>query len=92
MSRHRHILQKRDCWDFDKILNSKTLREFDSHFTAPQFGYLDVLEYYKDAVVTQRINKFSIPVFGLNSADDPLQPGESKFMLIKKIALLKITE
>jgi abhydrolase domain-containing protein 1/3 len=58
------VLQVRDCWDFDKILGSRTLREFDAHFTAPQFGYESVLDYYKDAVVLGRVNQFSIPVFG----------------------------
>ena len=49
------------------------------YFSAPQFGYANVLEYYNDAVVSNRVNQFSIPVFGLNAIDDPLQPGESEF-------------
>lgn len=79
-SRHREVLQKRECWDFDKILASRTLAEFDSCFTSPQFGYANVQEYYKDAVITHRLNRLSLPVFSLNSTDDPIQPGEREFL------------
>jgi len=70
------VLESRDCWDFAKVLASKTLREFDHHFTAPQFGYESYAEYYKAATITPEIHKFSIPVVGLNAMDDPMQPGE----------------
>lgn len=52
------------------------LTEFDSCFTSVQFGYDSVQDYYDDANISNKLNQFSIPVFALNSADDPLQPGE----------------
>lgn len=54
----------------------KTLREFDHHFTAPQFGFESYEEYYKKACIAPDIDKFSIPIVGLNAIDDPMQPGE----------------
>ncbi|OXA58857.1 Abhydrolase domain-containing protein 1 [Folsomia candida] len=57
-----------------EILRSTNLREFDSHFTAPQFGFETVMDYYRSATVIDNVDKFTIPVFGLSSEDDPLQP------------------
>ena len=53
---------------------------FPDYFLAPQFGYANVLDYYTDALVSNRVSQFSIPVFGLSATDDPLQPGESEFI------------
>ncbi|CAL8148309.1 unnamed protein product [Orchesella dallaii] len=75
-SKYRSVLESRNCWDFEKVLGSKTLREFDHHFTAPQFGYESYEEYYKAAKIAPEIQKFSIPVIGLNARDDPMQPGD----------------
>lgn len=81
--RYRAVLESRDCWDFEKVFGSKTLREFDHHFTAPQFGFGSSEEYYKAAKIAPEIHKFSIPVFGLNARDDPMQPGEGMIVLTK---------
>lgn len=75
--RHISVLEERNCWDFEKIFSVKTIAEFDNHFTAPQFGYANWKEYYTAAQITPYIDKFSIPVFGLNALDDPMQPGEN---------------
>ncbi|CAL8086993.1 unnamed protein product [Orchesella dallaii] len=56
-------------------LSAKTVREFDTAVTAPQFGFPNVLEYYKSATTSGHIHKFSIPVFALSAEDDPMQPG-----------------
>jgi predicted alpha/beta-fold hydrolase len=76
------MLESRKCWDFNKVLSVKTIREFDEHFTAPQFGFSSSEEYYTAAQVTPEIHKFSIPVIGLNAIDDPMQPGEGSFHTI----------
>jgi len=58
-------------------MTSRTFREYDSQFTAPQFGYADIWKYYTDGIMTKdRVKKLSIPVFGLNAIDDPVIPGE----------------
>jgi len=57
-------------------LKSKTLREIDASYTAPQFGYKSLQDYYDHVTVTKDINKMSIPVVGLSSMDDPMMPGK----------------
>ncbi|CAL8110556.1 unnamed protein product [Orchesella dallaii] len=74
--KYREVLEVRDCWDFNKILRSTNLREFDSSFTAPQFGFPSALDYYKSANIVDDTEKFTIPVFGFSAADDPMQPIE----------------
>ncbi|ODM96292.1 Phospholipase ABHD3 [Orchesella cincta] len=56
-------------------LSAKTVREFDSAVTAPQFGFPNVLEYYKSATTSGHVHKLSIPVFALSAEDDPMCPG-----------------
>ncbi len=68
--RYRDVLESREC-DFDKIMESRSLREFDSTFTAPHFGYDSVMDYYTDAQIVPNVHKFSIPVVGLSALDDP---------------------
>ncbi|CAG7834265.1 unnamed protein product [Allacma fusca] len=75
--KYRKVLEVRECFDFNKILGSATLREFDSNFTAPQFGFKTVQDYYLDATILNVVSKFSIPVFGFNAEDDPMSPGDS---------------
>ncbi|XP_014271542.1 phospholipase ABHD3 [Halyomorpha halys] len=60
----------------DEILKSKTIREFDSKYTAKEFGYKDVIDYYDHASIHDKIHKVTIPVLCLNAADDPFQPLE----------------
>jgi len=72
----RKDLDSRDCWDFDKILQSKTICQFDDTFTGPQFGFPNAEAYYMYSRVSGRVDKFPIPVFGLSAADDPFQPGK----------------
>lgn len=65
-------------FDPSAALKAKTVRDFDSAVTAPQFGFPNVLEYYQSATTNGNIHKFSIPVFALSAADDPMQPGYRK--------------
>lgn len=63
--------------DFDTLLKSQTIREFDSHFTAKQFGYKNVDEYYRDATLDEKLHLIEVPTLCLNAADDPFQPLEA---------------
>ena len=58
------------------ILKAKTVREFDSAGTAPQFGFKSVEDYYISASTKGHVHKFPIPVFSLNAEDDPMSPGK----------------
>lgn len=60
--------------DIDTVLKSQTIREFDSNFTAKQFGYKDVEEYYSSATLHDKLHLIDVPLLCLNAADDPFQP------------------
>lgn len=53
---------------------SKTVREFDANFTAKQFGYKDVEDYYRNATVHDKLHLVEVPLLCLSAADDPFQP------------------
>lgn len=61
-------------YDMDKILQSKTIKEFDSHFTSKHFGFKDVNHYYEAATLHDKLHKICVPLLCLNAADDPFQP------------------
>jgi predicted alpha/beta-fold hydrolase len=61
------------------LLQSKTIREFDSSYTAKQFGYKDVESYYTDATIHDKLHKIEVPLLCLSAGDDPFQPLEGKF-------------
>ena len=58
------------------ILSSRTIREFDARFTAPQFGYPSVDAYYADACMTERLNAVRTPLLGIAAEDDPFLPAD----------------
>lgn len=63
--------------DMKNVLRSQTVREFDSNFTAKQFGFKDVEEYYRKATLHDKMHLIEVPVLCLNAADDPFQPFEA---------------
>jgi predicted alpha/beta-fold hydrolase len=66
--------------DVKGVMNAESVRDFDAAVTAPQFGYPNVVAYYKDASTKGHVHKFPIPVFALNAEDDPMSPGECELM------------
>jgi len=64
-------------FDPNSVLNSQTVKQFDSSFTAKHFGYKNVEEYYNDAMLRGKIHKIKVPVLAINAEDDPFQPGPS---------------
>ncbi|XP_069703018.1 phospholipase ABHD3-like [Periplaneta americana] len=71
-SRHENSLE--GPWDMQEILKSKTVRDFDSSYTAKQFGYRDANHYYSDASMHDKLHKIEIPLLSLSAGDDPVQP------------------
>ena len=57
------------------MFSSRTIREFDSRFTAPQFGYPSEREYYEDAKLAGKLGRIRVPTLALNAEDDPCQVG-----------------
>ncbi|KAK3872502.1 hypothetical protein Pcinc_022422 [Petrolisthes cinctipes] len=61
-------------WDLDYVMKSRTMREFDTRFTAHQFGFVDAEDYYRASSLHTRFNRISVPLLCLHAADDPFQP------------------
>ena len=59
----------------------KTIREFDSAYTAKQSGYKDVNAYYAEASIHEKLHRIKTPMLCLSAGDDPIQPYEGKFSL-----------
>ncbi|KAF2344618.1 Alpha/Beta hydrolase fold, partial [Trinorchestia longiramus] len=75
------MLSSSDVWDYKKVIKSKTIREFDSRFTAVQFGFPDVNAYYERASLHDKMHDVTVPYLGLSSQDDPFQPKAGVCML-----------
>jgi abhydrolase domain-containing protein 1/3 len=65
-------------WKMEKVLQSKTIKEFDSSFTSIHFGYGNVDNYYRQATLHNKIHKIKVPTLCLSAADDPFQPLDGK--------------
>ena len=59
--------------NLESVFSSRTVKEFDETFTAPQFGYKDVEEYYRDSSLVGNVKDIKIPVLAINANDDPFQ-------------------
>ncbi|XP_017866835.1 PREDICTED: phospholipase ABHD3 isoform X1 [Drosophila arizonae] len=70
---YRDIYQDSEI-DIQRILRCKTIKEFDELFTAKQFGYAHVNDYYTDATLHNKLDHISVPLLCLSAADDPFQP------------------
>ncbi|XP_034476667.1 phospholipase ABHD3 isoform X1 [Drosophila innubila] len=70
---YRDVYQYSDI-DIQRILRCKTIKEFDELFTAKQFGYAHVNDYYTDATLHNKLDQISVPLLCLSAADDPFQP------------------
>jgi abhydrolase domain-containing protein 1/3 len=64
--------------DREKVLQSRTIKEFDSRFTSKHFGFETVQNYYDAATLHVKIQKICVPLLCLSAADDPFQPLDGK--------------
>lgn len=60
-------------------LQSKTIKEFDAHFTSKHFGYEDVDSYYQAATLHNKLHQITVPLLCLSAADDPFQPLDGQY-------------
>ncbi|KHJ90751.1 hydrolase, alpha/beta domain protein, partial [Oesophagostomum dentatum] len=81
--RYREYYEHHEMMDFDRVLQSVTIREFDSRFTAPLFGYESVENYYEQAapnrkaILMFKVRKIPVPTLCLNADDDCFSPKEA---------------
>lgn len=71
------LFSEEHSWDMNKVLQSKSIKEFDSNFTSKHFGFEDVDGYYNAATLHNKLHKIRVPLLCLSAADDPFQPLEA---------------
>uniref|UniRef100_A0A0N4X1N4 Hydrolase_4 domain-containing protein n=1 Tax=Haemonchus placei TaxID=6290 RepID=A0A0N4X1N4_HAEPC len=76
-SRYREHFENHEMMNFNNVLKSVTIREFDTHFTAPLFGYDSVDHYYNHAAPNKKVKKIPVPTLCLNADDDCFSPREA---------------
>src|SRR5207302_8279592 len=62
--------------DRDRVLRSKTFREFDDAATAPLHGFKDADDYYTRSSSLQFLGRIATPALCVNAEDDPFLPPE----------------
>ncbi|EYC11264.1 hypothetical protein Y032_0051g2107 [Ancylostoma ceylanicum] len=75
--RYREHYEDHEVMNFDNVLKSVTIREFDTRFTAPLFGYDSVDHYYAHAAPNKKVQKIPVPTLCLNADDDCFSPKEA---------------
>jgi uncharacterized protein len=72
------LRRKNRCWPgrfaLDALHRVRTVREFDSAYTAPHFGFGTAEEYYHRAAAMRVIDRIQIPSLVITAADDPFVP------------------
>nr|XP_039257873.1 phospholipase ABHD3-like [Styela clava] len=71
--RHSHVFES--VVDHEKVEKSAFLRDFDTHFTAPVFGYKTTEDYFNDSIFCgDKMENVKRPLLCVNSNDDPFSP------------------
>lgn len=81
VSRYEILRDGDHGWDMEQVLQSRTIKEFDSHFTSKHFGFNDVDEYYDAATLHNKLDMIKTPLLCLSAADDPFQPLEGELRI-----------
>ena len=69
---HHHAPAFAHTLDMQRVLSARTLREFDTAFTAPSFGYPCADAYYRDASSAGRVPGIAVPCMFVSARDDPI--------------------
>ncbi len=68
----RHLLE--DEADVDRVLEARTLRDFDEVLTAPLHGFSGADDYYNRSDARRYLGRIRVPVLLMQSRDDPFLP------------------
>jgi predicted alpha/beta-fold hydrolase len=63
-----------DGCDWDAVMRSNNLAQFDDVFTAPVHGYQDAADYYTRASAKPKLKDIALPTLLLNAQNDPFVP------------------
>jgi predicted alpha/beta-fold hydrolase len=63
-----------DRYDESRLRGIRSIRQFDSIYTAPLSGFRDVTDYYERASALPHIEHIAVPTLIIQSKDDPFIP------------------
>ena len=63
-----------DLCDRERVLASRTLRDFDNVVTAPLHGYRDTDDYWTRASAKPLLRQIAVPTLMINALNDPFLP------------------
>jgi len=64
-------------FEINRVVNAKSLYEFDNYFTAPLHGFKNTDDYWKQCSSNLRVKQIKVKHFVLNSLNDPFIPAHS---------------
>lgn len=73
---HKHLFI--NGLNMDRVLQSRTIREFDEHFTSKLFGFGTAEKYYTDASLLGKLGTgVKVPTLCVAAADDMMAPADA---------------
>lgn len=63
-----------DVYDLSPLPHIRSMREFDNIYTAPDGGFIDAEDYYRQAGAHQVLDRIQIPTLIVTAQDDPFIP------------------
>lgn len=78
---HEDLLKPLSQINYQEVISSRNLREFDQRFTIKMWGFKSVNDYYVDASNKGKLDSIRIPTLCINAADDMFCPVEGLFLL-----------
>jgi predicted alpha/beta-fold hydrolase len=63
-----------DLQEHLELKKIRSLRAYDRHFSAPQLGYADEVDYYARTSTMGDLHRINVPTLHLFAADDPIVP------------------
>ena len=65
------------AFDLSRLDGIRTVRQFDSAYTAPYFGFASAEDYYHRAAALRVIERIQVPALIITAEDDPFVPHAS---------------
>jgi abhydrolase domain-containing protein 1/3 len=82
VNEHKEVFQTVNKIDFEEIMQSKCLREFDERFTIRMWGFKSVKDYYSESSHKGKLCCIKRPTLCVNAADDMFAPALSNSILL----------
>ncbi len=71
--RYKSVYEKDKRFDMKKLLESRTMREFERNLVKP-CGYVTYEDYHQDCKFDSKLDHIRVPTLYLNAGDDMFSP------------------